>query len=140
MAFVLDCSMTMAWIFPDEADEATDALRESLLSESASVPALWPIEVANVLLVATRRGRIIEDDWARIRRDLAALPITVDQIPPERILETVLPIANEHQVSVHDAMYLELSLRLGLPIATLDRKLADAGKKAGLEVLAGSNG
>jgi predicted nucleic acid-binding protein len=78
MAFVLDCSVTMAWVFPDEASESTDALRESLLTYRAVVPVLWPVEVANVLLVATRRGRVTENDWPRIRDDLAALPIDVD--------------------------------------------------------------
>lgn len=135
MAFVLDCSVTMAWVFPDEANEGTDALRESLISDSAVVPALWPIEVGNVLLVATRRGRISEDDWARLRRGLAALPIEVDPASTDRVLETVLPIAGEHGISVYDAMYLELSLRLGLPLATLDRKLAAACDAAGVEIL-----
>ena len=135
MAFVLDCSVTMAWVFPDEAHESTDALRESLIKDSAVVPVLWPIEVGNVLLVATRRGRIIEDDWPRIRDDLGALPIDVDPESCDRVLDAVLPIANEHNLSVYDAMYLELALRLGLPLATLDRKLIAAGKAAGVEIL-----
>jgi predicted nucleic acid-binding protein len=135
MAFVLDCSVTMAWVFSDEADEATDALRESLISDSAFVPALWPIEVGNVLLVATRRGRLSQDDWVRIRRALAALPIDVDPASTDRVLETVLPLAGEHGISVYDAMYLELSLRVGLPLATLDRKLAAACDAAAVEVL-----
>ena len=135
MAFVLDCSVTMAWVFPDEANESTNALRESLLKDSAVVPALWPIEVGNVLLVATRRGRITENDWPRIRDALGALPIDVDPESYERVLDTVLPIANEHDLSVYDAMYLELALRLGLPLATLDQKLIAAGKNAGVEVL-----
>jgi len=135
MAFVLDCSMTMAWVFPDEASESTDALRESLIKDSAIVPVLWPIEVGNVLLVATRRGRITADDWPRIRDDLEALPIDVDPESCDRVLDTVLPIANEHELSVYDAMYLELALRLGMPLATLDQKLTAAGKGAGVEVL-----
>ena len=93
MAFVLDCSVTMAWVFSDEANESTDALRESLIKDSAVVPVLWPIEVGNVLLVATRRGRITEDDWPRIRDDLEILPIDVDPESFGRVLETVLPIA-----------------------------------------------
>jgi predicted nucleic acid-binding protein len=140
MAFVLDCSMTMAWVFPDEATEATDALRESLISDSAVVPALWPIEVANVLLVATRRGRIAEGDWGRLRRALAALPIDVDPTSAERVLEAVLPLASEHRISAYDAMYLELSLRLGLPLATLDRRLSAACENAGVKTLAAHSG
>jgi predicted nucleic acid-binding protein len=135
MAFVLDCSMTMAWVFPDEATDATDALRESLISDSAVVPVLWPIEVGNVLLVATRRGRIVEGDWVRVRRALAALPIDVDLVSPERVLEAVLPLASEHGISVYDAMYLDLALRLGLPVATLDRKLAAVCDAAGVPAL-----
>ena len=135
MAFVLDCSMTMAWVFPDEASESTDVLRESLVKDSAVVPVLWPIEVGNVLLAATRRGRITEEDWPRIRDDLEALPIDIDLESCARVLDAVLPIANEHELSVYDAIYLELALRLGLPLATLDQKLTTAGKAAGVEVL-----
>ena len=135
MTFVLDCSVTMAWVFPDEANEATDALRESLVTNSAVVPALWPIEVGNVLLIATRRGRITENDWVSIRNDLKALPIDIDPESCDRVLHTVLPIAYEHSLSVYDAMYLELSLRLGVPLATLDEELITAAKTAGVEVL-----
>jgi hypothetical protein len=76
MAFVLDCSMTMAWVFPDEATVATDQLRDALLETRAFVPALWPIETANVLLVATRRGRVAQDEWPGVLAHLDALPRT----------------------------------------------------------------
>jgi len=135
MAFVLDCSMTMAWVFSDEANEFTEALRESLLKENAVAPVLWPIEVGNVLLVAMRRGRIAREDWVRIRDDLGALPIDIDPDSYERVLDTVLPIADEFGLSVYDAMYLELALRRGLPLATLDRKLIEAANTAGIETL-----
>ena len=135
MAFVLDCSVTMAWLFPDEANESTDALLESLLTQSAVVPVLWPIEVGNVLLVATRRGRLSKDDWPGIRDALAALPIDVDPESGDRVLDTVLPIANEYKLSVYGAMYLELALRLRAPLATLDHRLITAGQAAGVTVL-----
>jgi len=135
MAFVLDCSMTMAWVFPDEASDITDSLRESLLKDRAVVPVIWPIEVGNVLLVATRRERISRDDWPRIRDNLEALPIDVDPESCDRVLESVLPIAYERELSVYDAMYLEVALRRGLPLATLDKELGAAGMKAGVEVL-----
>ena len=135
MAFVLDCSVAMAWVFPDEANESTDALRESLLKDTAIVPALWSVEVANVLLVATRRGRISAADWPHIRDILEALPIDVDAQSCTRVLDTVLPVANEHNLSVYDAMYLELALRIGIPLATLDKKLAAAADVAGVKIL-----
>jgi len=135
MPFILDCSMTMAWVFPDEANELTDALRDSLIADNAIVPALWPVEVGNVLLAATRRGRIVESDSTRIRQDLAALPIEIDRASPETVLKDVIPIAREYEISVYDAMHLELGLRLRLPLATLDRKLVAACNAAGTEVL-----
>ena len=135
MAFVLDCSMTMAWVFSDEANEFTESLRESLLNENAVVPVLWLIEVGNVLLVAMRRGRITREDWIRIREDLNALPIDIEPDSHERVLDTVLPVADEHGLSFYDAMYLELALRRGLPLATLDQRLIEAANAAGVEAL-----
>ena len=69
MTFVLDRSVTMSWVFSDEASEATDRLRESMIEGRAFVPALWPVEVGNVLLTATRRGRITVDEWPHILRE-----------------------------------------------------------------------
>lgn len=77
MAFVLDCSMTMAWVIPDEATAATDRLRDALLETRAFVPALRLIETANVLLVATRRGRIAQDEWPGLLAHLDALSIDI---------------------------------------------------------------
>jgi predicted nucleic acid-binding protein len=135
MAFVLDCSVTMAWVFPDEASKSTDALRDSLVNDFAVVPVLWPIEVGNVLLVATRRRRMLASEWPGVRADLELLPIEIDSESCHRVLSAVLPMAYEHKLSVYDAMYLELALRRALPLATLDRELGAAGKAAGVEVL-----
>ena len=132
--FVLDCSLAMAWVFDDEATETTDRLLDSLTAGRAFVPALWPVEVANVLLVATRRGRIAETDWPRIRRNLDALPIRIDPASSSHIWHGVLDVAHAHDLSVYDAMYLELAIRMRLPLATLDGALAAAGRAAGLEV------
>ena len=76
-----------------------------------------------------------EDDWQRIRDDLVALPIDIDPESCDRVLDSVLPIANDYRLSVYDAMYLELALRRGLPLATLDTELVAAGEMAGGEVL-----
>ena len=132
MAFVLDCSVTMAWVFPDEATESTDRLRESLIDGRAFAPSLWPIEVGNVLLVATRRGRIATEDWPRIHNDLGTLPIEIDPVSVSRVWADVLELAIRHRLSVYDAMYLELAKRLQLPLATLDRALGAAGQSEGL--------
>ncbi|HEB77057.1 MAG TPA: PIN domain-containing protein [Methylothermaceae bacterium] len=137
MRFVLDCSMTMARLFQDEATERTDAVRDSLLTRVAVVPVLWSIEVANVLLVATRKGSIRVEDWLRIRADLAMLPIETDGKTAEYALTDALPLAQRYGLSAYDAVYLELALRLKAPLATLDRKLAAVCHEAGIDALTG---
>ena len=135
MAFVLDCSVTMAWIFPDEATGATDGWRDSLVEGRAFVPSLWPVELANVLLVATRRGRIRVDEWPEIRASLEALPIEIEPVSTSRVWGESLELAKTHHISVCDAMYLELAVRLQLPLATLDRALLAAAPVVGIEAL-----
>ena len=136
MAFVLDCSVTMAWVFPDEATEVTNRLRDSLVDGKAFVPSLWPVEVGNVLLVATRRGRVRVDEWPEIRANLEALPIETDPVATSRVWGASLELAETHQISVYDAVYLELAVRLQLPLATLDRALVAAARVVGIEALA----
>ena len=134
MAFVLDCSVTMAWIFPDEATETTDRLRDELLEVRAFAPALWPIETANALLVATRRGRIAQSEWSEIRQYLDALPIEVEPLSATRTWGPALDLANAHGLSLYDAMYLELAVRMQLPLATLDRRLGTVAQTEGVEL------
>ena len=124
----------MAWVFADEASPETDRLRESLIDGRAFVPALWPIEVGNVLWVATSRGRITRDEWTRVRNSLNGLPVEIEPVSAGRVWEAVLTLADEHGLSVYDAMYLELALRMQLPLATLDRRLAAAAIAKGIEV------
>ena len=136
MAFVLDCSMTMAWVFPDEATEATDRLLKSLVEERAFAPALWPVDVANAFLVAIRRGRVEAGEWPWIRHVLETLPITIDPISGPRVWSPVVATAGANGISIYDAMYVELAQRMRLPLATLDGGLAAAARAAGVEALA----
>ena len=126
----------MTWIFPDEATAATRRLLDELLDTRAFVPALWPVETANVLLVATRRGRITKDEWPEVRAHLDALPIEVDPIAASCTWGAVLDLASTHRISAYDAMYLELAVRMRIPLATLDQSLGAAGRAAGVDVLA----
>lgn len=134
MAFVLDCSVTMTWMFRDEATETTDALRGRLLYESAIVPALWTMEVANALLVAKRRGRIQPDELNSLTGLLRDLPVEIDSLDMDRVVVRGLDLANQYSLSVYDAMYLELAIRRGLPLATLDRRLTAACRDAGVRL------
>ena len=101
----------------------------------AFVPSLWPVELANVLLVATRRGRIRVDEWPEIRASLEALPIEIEPVSTSRVWGESLELAKTHHISVYDAMYLELAVRLQLPLATLDRALLAAAPVVGIEAL-----
>ncbi len=135
MAFILDTSVALAWILPDEGSEATDALADRLVRETAIVPAIWLLEVGNALLVAVRRGRLSENERARLTSGLAALPIEVEPGDSERAFGDVLDLAGKLDLSAYDAAYLELARRRQLPLATLDRRLRDACARLGVAVL-----
>lgn len=133
MTFVIDTSVTMAWCFEDEATEATDAVLARLTSEEAVVPGLWRLEVTNVLLIAERRRRITEAQSSRFVSLLEGLPIRV--APPEPTGD-LLAVGRRHGLSAYDAAYLALAERTGSALATLDRRLAEACRTAGVETLA----
>ncbi len=138
MPFVLDCSVAMAWVFSDEATDATGRLRDSLIDDRAFVPSLWPVEVGSVLLAANKRGRLRADEWTAVCASLEALPIEIDPVSASRVWGPTLALAGEHNLSIYDAMYLELALRMQLPLATLDRALAAAAQAARLDVPGGA--
>ena len=133
--FVMDTSVAMAWCFEDEATESTDAVLDRLRGDEAAVPAIWPLEVANVLLVAERRDRISEAQVSRFLELLTQLPIEVDDVPLD--LAGIVAAGRRHELSSYDASYLVLAERLGAPLATLDRRLAKAADRAGVELLVG---
>jgi len=131
-AFVLDGSVTMVWGFEDEADEYAEAILEQMPHLQAHVPALWPLEVANVLLVGERRRRITPVDTARFIAILGAFPITVDDETVGHAWADTMHLARAHNLSSYDASYLELAVRLGLPLAALDGKLKTAAAAMGV--------
>lgn len=132
--FVLDNSVVMSWCFEDEMDEYTTAVLRSLRTNKAIVPAIWPLEVGNVLLVAERKNRLKNADAIRFLALLDSLPISVQQESPERTLREILALARDRQLSTYDASYLDLAMRLGLPIATKDSALLKAAQKCHVPV------
>jgi predicted nucleic acid-binding protein len=132
--FVLDCSVAMAWCFEDECDKYADAVLEALSGTEAIVPAIWPLEVANVLLVAERRKRLKKADTARFAELLCGLPIVVEWMNSESVLTRVLDNGREFRLSSYDAAYLELAMRQGLALATRDKALRAAAKKGGVRL------
>jgi predicted nucleic acid-binding protein len=127
--FVVDNSVVMSWCFEDEGSSYAEAVLESLETGESFVPAIWPLEVGNVLLVAERKKRLSEASVVRFLTLVSSLPITVEQEPPERMLKEIISLAREHGLSTYDASYLDLAMRLGLPIATQDASLMKAAQK-----------
>jgi predicted nucleic acid-binding protein len=131
--FVIDASVTLAWCFEDEATDATEAVLDQFNNDEAMVPAIWPLEVANVMLVAERRGRLSEAQASRFLDLLQQLPIGIDEVPIG--IAEVVATGRRHELSSYDASYLVLAERIGAALATLDRRLADAATRAGVPLL-----
>jgi predicted nucleic acid-binding protein len=121
----------MAWCFEDECDRYSDNVLTELARSEAIVPGVWPLEVANVLLVAERRKRLEESDSNRFLSLLGELPIRVEAMTYDRTLDRLLALGRRAGLSSCDAAYLDLALRSGLPLATRDRRLRRACKKLG---------
>lgn len=133
IGFVLDASVAIAWCFEDETDRDAQAVMDLLEDGSAIVPSHWHYEIANVLFVAERRGRIDEDRAARYAELYRTLPITVD--PDECDIPDLLAMARVFSLSPYDAAYVALSVRRDLPLATRDRAQARVAKAAGVRLL-----
>lgn len=135
-AFVIDASAALPWCFADEATEATNALLTRLQTgDEAIVPAHWPVEVANALLTAVRRRRIPPEDVHQFLEDLEVLPIRVDTTTKNLVRAGVFPLAEQYELTVYDAAYLELAIRESLPLATLDNDLRKASRAAGVSLV-----
>lgn len=135
MSAVLDASTTMAWCFDDESTAQVEAVFDRIQAMGAVVPALWPVEIANSLLVAERRQRLTRTRVARFVQTLAALPIRVDPVEVATVWGAVLDVGREYGLSAYDASYLELAIREGLPLAALDARLLDAARRAGVRCI-----
>jgi predicted nucleic acid-binding protein len=129
---VLDCSIVMAWYFADEQSDYADHVARRLPQHAAIVPVNWPLEVANVLVIGERRKRSTQAHAARLLKTLKGLPITVDDETNLHAWETTISLARAHGLTAYDAAYLELAVRRGLPLATLDDTLKVAAHAAGV--------
>ena len=134
--FVVDNSVVMSWCFRDETNRYADSVLDKLTDASAVVPSIWPLEVVNVLLVAERQKRLSESDSARFLTLLSQLPIVVEYERPEMMMKELLALARVNDLSSYDASYLDLAMRKGIPIATLDNKLIKAARRIAVPILA----
>lgn len=135
MTFVVDASVTMSWCFEDEATPYTESVLGRLQDSSAAVPAIWPLEVSNILLLGERRGRIPRSKTESFVRVLQELRVAVESERAAAALGPVLQLGREHGLTSYDASYLELAMRRGLPLATLDRRLIGAAGETGVPLV-----
>jgi len=135
MPFVVNASLALAWQFEDETSEYADRVLDLLREDRAVVPSVWPLEVANGLLTAERRGRLSPARLARAVDLLQELPIFVFEGGAHVALGPVLELARVHGLSAYDAAYLEMAMREGLPLATLDDALRTASSRAGVTLV-----
>ena len=132
LAFVLDSSAALSWIFASESTPATDGLLDQLSAGAkAWVPALWHLELGNVLLGAQRRGRMDRAGMEKFLSSLEVYDIEVDTATMAVAWSKTLALGESFGLTLYDAAYLELALRKGLPLASLDGPLCAALKKAG---------
>ncbi len=135
--FVIDNSVVMSWCFRDQANPYADSILERLTEAVAYVPSIWSLEVVNVLLAAERRKIMGEADSVRFIKLLSQLPIFVEYESHEKVMKELLGLARAHSLSSYDASYLDLAMRKGLPLATLDKNLRKAAQSTNVLILKG---
>ena len=131
---VIDASVALAWCFPDEVSEYADEVLIALEGHAILVPPLWPVEITNAVLIAERRKRIKQPEIRRFVELLDGLRVSMDSQSVTENVSNILPIAQEYGLSAYDAAYLDVAVRHGAPLATLDSALQKAGRKAGIEI------
>ena len=135
MSLILDASITLAWVNIEESTPAIRDVFDELGAMSAWVPSLWWLEVANVLRMNLKRKRYTETQRDTYLESLKYLYVETDNVPVSRTWQAASRLADCHNLTVYDAAYLELALRRGLPLATLDRELRAAALAEGVALL-----
>lgn len=135
-ALVIDGSTALGFLMPDEQAPAARRALEALEDGTpAFVPAHWPLEVANGLLAVERRKRATHAVVAEALQVVLSLPIEIDPDTAAHVAGGTAGLARRYGLSIYDAAYLELAMRRGAALATMDAALAKAARKAGVEVV-----
>ena len=125
--YVIDPSVALGWLLPDETNERAGAVRRALeAGAEAWIPLHWWLEVANGLLMAERRKRITSDGVVQAISLVNSLPFEQDEETAEQIPTRTIELARKHALTIYDAAYLELALRRGAILATFDAQLLKA--------------
>jgi predicted nucleic acid-binding protein len=133
---VIDASVTLAWCFPDEQTTMSlNVLDRLKTGDQAFAPAFWSVEVLNTLLVGERKGRIAPEQTKAFVDTLRVLNPVLDYATLEQVAGPVQIICRDHRLTPYDALYVELALRSGYPLATLDQPQREAAKALGVHCL-----
>lgn len=135
MSLVLDTSATLAFVYAEETTPAVREVFERIAEGGAWVPSLWRLELANILEMGIRRGRHDASFRNETLADFSLLPISIDPETDRQAWSATMNLAAQHQLTLYDAAYLELALRRGLPLATLDSELRAAAVKEKITLL-----
>lgn len=133
--FVLDASVAVGWLLAEEQAAVAWAVADRFRSEDALVPPNWSLEVCNAVRKAVRTGRITVDTQTRLQQIVLSFPIRFDPPSIERDWMTIVPLAHRLELSTYDAAYLELAMRCGVPLATLDDQLRQRASELGIETV-----
>jgi predicted nucleic acid-binding protein len=133
--FVLDCSVAVSWLIPDEKNSISLSVLEKVAEKGAIVPSIWHLEIGNVLLVTEHRGRITLEQRRSALHTLDELPIIIDTLTSHHAWQETIELAESYGLSLYDASYLELALRMNIPIATFDRQLKQAAHKRNVIII-----
>ncbi len=132
---VIDASVTLAWLYPDEITPTVEEVFRPAATQAFYVPRLWHLETSNILVVNFKRGKYDEAFLRRYLRNLATLDVFTDELTEEKAWSATTELALRHKLTTYDASYLELAMRLGAPLATLDRDLRRAASAEGVPLL-----
>lgn len=133
MSWVLDCRMALAWGLPDEQSPTADEFfTMDHAQQDLWVPSLWWFELANGLTMGRKRKRISENQFARLLRAYDMLPLQTDTHSGFDFVDALQRVASQFDLSGYDAAYLELAVRKGAGLATLDQHLASMAHRAGV--------
>ena len=133
--FILDCSISISWVLVDEDDDYANSILDLMTDATAFVPEIWSLEVVNTLLVAERRNRMTIEQSEQAIKLLQSLPIVIDTLTSSQAFQQTLKLGREQSLASYDAAYLELALRINLPLATNDNRLIEAAKRCQVRLM-----
>lgn len=133
-SFIVDASVGFAWVYQGQATPETDQLlNEVSAGATVIVPALWFLEMSNVLLIAQRRHRLTAIQRKAAMEKLTAMQLTVDEEGSRNAFGKTSELAEKYGLTIYDATYLELALRRSLPLASRDEALTKAATRCGIK-------